>query len=99
MLCIQLEHPNNSVLTKSNLSAASPCTSFPLQVAGLETSECFGVDNNLPTSSLLLFSFTELPGDLIIPFSPSLEVLSHMYVFPECDKEQCQDRTTANWGQ
>lgn len=91
MLCIQLEHPNNSVLTKANLNVAFLCTSFPLQVAELETSECFGVDDNLAT--LLLHSCTKLPGDLIIQFSPSLEVLCHVYVSPECDKEQCQDRT------
>lgn len=64
MLCIQLEHPNNSVLTKANLSAAFPCTSFPLQVAGLETSECFAVHDDLPTSYLLLYSFAKLPADL-----------------------------------
>lgn len=91
--------PNNSVLTKANLSVAFLCTSFPLQVAGLEASECFAVHDNLPTSSLLLYSFTKLPVDLIIQFSPSLEVLCHMDVFPKCNKEQCQDRKTVNCGQ
>lgn len=96
---IQLEHPNNSVLTEANLDVAFLCTSFPLQVAGLEQVECFGVDDNLPTSYLLLYSFTKLPGDLIIQFHQSLEILCHMNVFPKCDKEQCWDRTTANCGQ
>lgn len=99
MLCIQLEHPNNSVLTEANLDVAFLCTSFPLQVAGLEQVECFGVDDNLPTSYLLLYSFTKLPGDLIIQFHQSLEILCHMNVFLKCDKEQCWDRTTANCGQ
>lgn len=54
--CIQLEHPSNSVLTKANLNVAFLCTPLPLQVAGLEASECSGLQDNIPTNYLLLYS-------------------------------------------
>lgn len=93
------EHPNNSVLTKANLNVAFLCTSFPSQFAGLEASACFGLHDNLPTSYLLLCSFTKWPGDPAVQFSSCLEVFCHIYELPKCDKEQCQDRTTTNYGQ
>lgn len=100
LLCIQLEHPNNSVLTKANLNVAFLHTPFPLQVAGLEASECFGLHDNLPTSYLLgNLLLSKWPGDPVIQFSSSLEALCRVYAFAECDKEQCQDRTSANCGQ
>lgn len=87
------------MLTKANLNVAFLYTPFPLQVAGLEVRECFGLHDNLPTSYLLLYSFTKWHRDLGIQFSSSLEALRHIYVFPKCDKEQCQYRTTADCGQ
>lgn len=87
------------MLTKANLNLAFPCTPFPLQLAGLEGSECFGLHDNLPTSYVLLYSFTKWPGDLVIQFSSSSEALCHIYAFPECGKEQRQDRATPNCGQ
>lgn len=75
------------MLTKANLDVASLCTSFPLQVAGLEARECFGLREQ--TYAPVICFFTKWPGDLVIEFSSSLGVLCHIYVFPECDKGQC----------
>lgn len=92
-LPICLEHPKSSVLSRSNLNVALLSTPFPLQAARLEAS---ALVCNTPTSYLLLYSFTKWSGDPVIQSTSSLEALCHIYLFPECDKEQCQNRTTAN---
>lgn len=62
------------MLTKANLDVASLCTSFPLQAAGLEARECFGLRDQ--TYAPVICFFTKWPGDLVIQFSSFMRFLN-----------------------